>query len=1082
LKVTLGILAAVLVVLFAGSGVVLGWAIFAKAVFITLIARVLISATVWFFYNYHIHAMASVDLAFAYHNVKLGNAERIPEGVANKFIIVDGNNPGGRAITVADIDKEVAKFKAELALGKKGYRWQLFISRLEEIAPLEMSGFKFVKNRMLIVMLSAIIVPAFMLKFMPGMGIESFLPEGWLQNFFIDYHLPYTWSELLHTAFLVYGFRYLDIMKTAMRVWSTMLNRKFPHMPVDISSAYDLYKERHDNEKVVEYLKFAIERGLLSSRGRRNLRTMLSEEMKANGVVFAEAGKVKKLGWWLVSRPLAMVLAAFVFIPLVPVFGILSIYVLIMKQFGKNVNPQIAFAAQEGKNFWNSFVYMSTISAEINAVISSADWLAAHPILKPVGFIAQKFAHSLEGKDGIISLGQYANSAFTGITGVDLTNVAYGLMGGEGRFAPEQAAAQNGMSEKTAEKMVSNAEEIHQLQYEKANLERVKESRDGNKAKNWREAIGNLWNGLWADKSYDKMSSADISKRLSEINSRLEDLARDNAGLKLIAEIEALEKRLAGKSIQLKNAVKQQVLAELGYYRQGVNTNEDAMKKELEGAVATFVKLNDKTLQVMSEKDKVERLMLTQYLELKKNEQFVAEVEKAGKITPEFIQELIAEAKRPGAYAAVAYIMNSQSRAGFTIQAEEGKFVCVPLEGEPETLLTKDLPREVVDGLKRKLPVSQNVPLVYLSLGSTGDPLLVETLRIEAKLKEYLAARKIHTGDRKLLLPSRRVFNNNEVQAYVNHGIEFVRNNIGDLEAKGLNKELIEKIIKGEKVTWDELTDTQKEAFKTLGYQLSGRVTLSELESAIKSAYVEKAAADKREDISGRLNKFSSRSINELLNNQAEKDALEEVLKNLGLVNGDLSLNKDILKKLIKGLADGDFTKFIAEVKRQYASQNEIDSVVKGLINDRMRSLSESLENKDAKDLLQRALKILGEKANLNQELLENLMKRFGADNFNAFINALIARVNAKKQFVVLNNRIVSGSDQKESEGFNLWGWIKDLFHGYIGKKKAVAGELTNLRRSLKVLEILNSNNLNRIDWDNFRVGKINQGQPQSIL
>jgi hypothetical protein len=56
---------------------------------------------------------------------------------------------------------------------------------LIEKSPLEAAGLKFVKNRLTIVSLSAIIVPAFMLKFMPGMGSDSFLPAGWLQNFCI---------------------------------------------------------------------------------------------------------------------------------------------------------------------------------------------------------------------------------------------------------------------------------------------------------------------------------------------------------------------------------------------------------------------------------------------------------------------------------------------------------------------------------------------------------------------------------------------------------------------------------------------------------------------------------------------------------------------------------------------------------------------------------------------------------------------------------------------------------------------------------------------------------------------------------
>ena len=98
-------------------------------------------------------------------------------------------------------------------------------------------------------------------------------------------------------------------------------------------------------------------------------------------------------------------------------------------------NHYLTWAIREGAQFASSYFYMYTVGAEINGVIQSADYLAQHPLLGPVGDIASKWAHALEGGNnqsgqdqyGAISWGQYTMQ----VLGIDPAVGLYSWLGGE---------------------------------------------------------------------------------------------------------------------------------------------------------------------------------------------------------------------------------------------------------------------------------------------------------------------------------------------------------------------------------------------------------------------------------------------------------------------------------------------------------------------------------------------------------------------------------------------------------------------------------------------------------------------------
>ncbi|TRZ95841.1 hypothetical protein D4R78_02300, partial [bacterium] len=845
----------------------------------------------------------------------------------------------------------------------------------------------------------------------------------------------------------------------------------------------ELYRNfRADREKFLPRTQYAYDHGLISDWFGSGVKKLIAQELGENNINMK--GQQEQVKAFLVYKawPVCITLATVsVFaLPLlckitwainpvlgvatfaIPVsLGLIHVYFIASKQIIKDEKGRVKeiikdsfasrhryiyiFSSHTAQSF-RSFGGMYIIGTEISGVVNGASYLTQIPFIgnmfMPLHWVAQAY----EGQGGLIGIGNEIIAAGEGIYGYlsgmneaearDLVaHKIYNKLTNED-IRVKEMVDRTGMKKETAKAIVKSEAEAARLNAEIGSLNEAKRLlKAGDSAKmSQAEKIKKSIKGAGVKEEHKSLNAEELDTKLDKAQAELKKLRETSNILKERGRIEALENRLR-EIVRLTDEEKKSMLSELGYYNPGQATDEKSKESELNAAADNFSKLNTKIIENLSGKDSIERLILAQFIEFKKKQQFVLEIGMTSN-TPEFIQGLITEGKQINAYAVALGIKISHKKTGFIVREDEGKYIFVPVEGRPEEILAEELSPDVRGVFEQRAPVfsRDKAPVVYLVLERSSEYPIAEMLKAEVKLREYMF-KDTNTLNRQLLLPFGATFNIQEARDLLKHTREFIQNNINILQARGVNKEIAEKIISGENILIEQLPESDKKIFKDLLRQTSGRITLIDLERIIKNIFAGKEdikTSKVVEDILGQLRQVSSEDIEEALKKEEFRKALEKALSATGFSVG---VNKENIEKLMRALNVEDFASFLTRVIAETEAIKKLQDLIKTKEEEREKA------------------RLAKDKAAEETKLKE------------------IVYAKAEKELSIFKNNIIKEQAFKQEIGridsivrwvqeWKIWGDKKEIRQN----KEKTEKLLNDWAKLQRVLGILNNNNVSLVE------------------
>ncbi len=416
------------------------------------------------------------------------------------------------------------------------------------------------------------------------------------------------------------------------------------------------------------------------------------------------------------------------------------------------------------------------------------------------------------------------------------------------------------------------------------------------------------------------------------------------------------------------------------------------------------------------------------------------------------VAELIARATKENASVVVAGVSLSSVGTGFIERTKEG-FVFYPVGQAPRVLGFAQIPQIVRDDLEKKLPVSVEPRVIYLTLRQEGN-LVDEAGKLWRGVIDHMTKIGVDVVKaKKILLPSgmdlkdwmNNLINYNRVR-------ESVSNKKEELIKKGISAGLIDNVLRKGEVAWANVSDSDKKAIKDLSGNQSDleKVTPDALNEILDKFAVSQATQEHMAnavEILNSLQKNRPSDIKDVMNNPAKKEALEKALGIIGVTGRDW--DKASLKELMELLKAKDFNDFMAKIINRLSMMNELD----GQINKAQERLNKASNEND------------------RQKIRDE-----------------ISRLNAKKEFLLIDQSLVTEVMNKKSEGFfqRVIRWFAELFNSS-EKNRRLAREaaqeaLKPMRISLKMLEILNSKGLKITDLDYLGLDKSTRSMVKRYL